>query len=142
LIDDIFNVLFSRVSVVLLKQPVEIDIFEKRKKFAFFKYMMGQMMIFVRYENVVRESKAFQRIMMNYLCNIKENISHDDIDFCRNTFSEYVDILLDKNLINQDDALTFKEVFPVFEPSFAFYDEKTDFYKDLSSVAYDSIYMD
>lgn len=140
LIDTIFNELYQRVSTILSSKFVKIDSFEVRQRKAFFRYMMGQLSILVRYEHVVKEAKVFQKMICDYLTEITHSISMDDIDFCRSLLSDFVDILLQKNLINYDDAETFKDVFPVFEPSFAFYDEKIDFYRDLSSVAYESIY--
>jgi hypothetical protein len=140
LIDSIFNELFHRVSEVLQKEPVTIVAFSQRQLKAFFRYMMGQLLILVRYELIVKEAKVFQRIIIQYLTEIKNEIRMENIDYCRAILSDFVDILLDKNLINYDDAQTYKEIFPVFEPSFAYYDEKIDFYKDLSTVAYESIY--
>ncbi len=140
LIDAIFDELYTRISLILQKKPVTIDAFEKRRKKAFYRYMMGQFMLFVRFEPVVREAKIFQKIILNYLLDMPDRMSFENIDFVRTIIADFVDLLLDKNLINYDDALTFKEIFPVFEPSFAFYDEKIDFYKDLSIVAYESIY--
>lgn len=140
LVSEIFNVLFQRVSKILLNKTASIDKFEKRQLKAFFKYIMGQLLLLIRFENLVKEAKIFQKIIINYLNNIKDEIQIKDIDFCRNILSSFVDLLLERNLINYDDAHTFKEVFPIFEPCFAFYDEKIDFYKDLSLVAYESIY--
>lgn len=140
LIDSIFAELYQRVSSILMKQPVPIKAYGKRQFKAFFRYMMGQLLILIRYENVVREAKNFQKIIINYLSDIKNEIHIENINFCRNLLADFVDILLRKNLITYDDSQTFKEVFPVFEPCFAFYDEKLDFYRDLSSVAYESIY--
>lgn len=140
LIDNIFNELYQRVCKVLAKKPTPLYSFGKRQLKAFFRYMMGQLLILIRYENVVREAKIFQKIIISYLAEIKDEIRVENIDFCRNILADFVDLLLAKNLITYDDAQTFKEVFPVFEPCFAFYDEKIDFYRDLSSVSYESIY--
>ncbi|WP_419420744.1 hypothetical protein ACNVED_05465 [Legionella sp. D16C41] len=140
LIDNIFSILFQRVGESLQYKTECLDNFGKRQRKALFKYMMGQLLLFVRFEEVIKEAKDYQKMIIDYLVEIKEEIKMENIQFCKTVQNDFIALLLDKNFINYDDAATFKDVFPVFEPCFAFYDEKKEFYRDLSLVAYESIY--
>jgi len=140
-IDRTFEELFRRVIVAIGKEPVPVESFGKRLKRAFFKYMMGQMVIFARYREAVPEAKVFKNLILRYLATIPEEMKIEQVDTCMSILYEFIDLLLERNLITVDDALTFKEVFPIFEPCYAFYEEKSGFYKDLATVSYESIYL-
>ena len=45
-----------------------------------------------------------------------------DVRRCRAFFDQYVDVLRDHRVINDDDCGTFKEIFPVFAPFYVAYD--------------------
>jgi hypothetical protein len=43
----------------------------------------------------------------------------------RAIYTDYLDLLLSRNLITQDDRDTFKEVYPIFRPVYVDYDQDT-----------------
>ena len=50
-----------------------------------------------------------------------------------------MDLLLERQLITLDDAVTFKEVCPLFDPCFASYDEPLSHYEQLHQAAWKAL---
>jgi hypothetical protein len=58
-----------------------------------------------------------------------------DIERMMSLYGKHVDTLVQKNFITLDDAQVYKQVFPIFEPMFVFYDEQNaEYYGRLDSM--------
>jgi len=129
----------TRVSPVFL-DPEELETDSEKLLFASFgRYMMGQSILLARF-SFLPESKACHAEIIRVLQEAKDKGGRLEIDAmqslrCR--FEEHVDLLMRRQLISADDALTFKEVCPLFDPCFASYDEPLSGYEQLQKVFQD-----
>jgi len=63
------------------------------------------------------------------------NFTLEKIDACRSFYEQYIDNLYTKRLLSLDDAFTYKEIFPLFEPFYVFYDAEKSKYQPLSELS-------
>jgi hypothetical protein len=103
---------------------------------AFTRYMMGQFGLYVKFWYMDETRQHAQRLAQ-YINDVLPDLTLEKIDIAREFFADYIDKLQRKNLISLDDACTFKEIYPLFEPMYVFYDEDKEFYQDLADVAKD-----
>ncbi len=61
--------------------------------------------------------------------------THESTEAIRDIYQEYISRLFNFRLISQDDAETYREVYPMFEPFFVYYDGPKDSYENLSDLA-------
>lgn len=118
----VFNFIFDNIIVKMFgdTQPEFLHL-NTRKYKAFSRYMIGQCMIFFKFYFIL-ESKV-------YFDNIKQllwgdNNSQTDIDYnkIQSLYQEYLNILVSKNLISEDDHITYSQVYPLFDPMYLTYD--------------------
>lgn len=102
----------------------------------FFRYMLGQLGVFFRFD-FVPEATTYRDRIVGFLEKAADRGELDlgRIRAVRGFYEQFIDLLKEKNLISMDDAETWKEVYPLFEPYYVFYDEGFDAYEDLASVA-------
>ena len=86
---------------------------------AFKNYMVGQSILFFRYD-YLKESELFFNLIKKEL--IENNIQ--DIKKIRDLFNLYIDKLTMENKLNENTALIYKEVVPLFEAFYVFYDKE------------------
>jgi hypothetical protein len=118
--DFIFNYVFENKIKKFISEHTEFNK-EKSLKNAFLRYISGQFMIFSKY-NFIDSSDFTSRIK----AILAGRITIREIETCRNIYNEFLDLLLNKNLITSDDYKTYMEVYPIFEPSYLSYDVTID----------------
>lgn len=94
------------------------------KKSAYKKYMAGQLMLFYKQQNNYND--LFKKNILHLLDKL--DISNDLIEI-ENLFKEiktcynlYLDTLCDDHIISAYKRTQYKEIYPLFEPFFVFYD--------------------
>lgn len=107
---------------------------EQRRGRAFARYVAGQLGVFARYR-FVKESALYRDRILEVLLERGTDVSDEEIARVRAFYERFVDLLAGKNLLTLDDAATYKEVFPLFEPFYVFYDAAPGSYEDLASVS-------
>lgn len=126
-----FNIYLSlkeQVSIIFEEMFAKIILFatnkgntEKSLTNAFCRYMIGQMNIFYKYETV------YNRIFIEELIDGIMNIENDkDIEKVKNIYNMYLNKLVYMDLITTYDFERFKNIFPVFEPFYVFYESKKE----------------
>lgn len=142
--DDLIQRVFERVFETRIR-PVFAGDEEKRlhsensrRTQAFVRYVMGQCIIFSRFP-FVPESQEYAQRIVGLLCERLRVAGHEavgeaEVAAVRELYSEYLGILAERSLITPDDVVNFEEICPLFETSFAFYDESKAFYQQLEEV--------
>jgi len=130
--DDIFE---SRIAPIF-QTPVEFNDPAETLLRSFGRYMMGQCVLLARF-NFLPESRTCHQEILNVLqeAKIDGRLSEAKLWKARGCFETYVDLLLERQLITLDDAVTYKEVCPLFDPCFAQYDEPLSHYEQLHLVS-------
>jgi hypothetical protein len=119
-----------------------------RVSVGFCRYIYGQSLIFKHFSFLPESEQVFKLINMTLkkyfldwwiqggsMKNDKKN-THKDMEHAarqfvamipriRAIYTDYLDLLLSRNLITQDDRDTFKEVYPIFRPVYVDYDQDT-----------------
>jgi adenylate kinase len=100
---------------------------------SFKKYMLGQLVIFYKFD-FLAISKPYRNKIRSVLNN--DIITQNEINNIRELYENYLIILKDDlHLIDEDDYMTYKEVFPVFESFYVFYDKEKDYYPTLTEIS-------
>ena len=134
LIELMFAMVFeTTIEPCVDEAEVEIDD-DKALKSGFMKYMMAQMYIFDVYDFIPESAKYRERILHYLKANI-ETLTQDKIDLVRNHFSQFVDILADRNAITEEERNIYKEIFPLFPPFYINYDKSKDSYESIATVS-------
>lgn len=136
LVDRIFTAIyFYYIQPILNRKSVDINL--KRELIlekAFCRYMMGQFGLFAKF-NTMDDSQLLCKRMTEFLADNRGNLTLEKIDRIRKLYGQFNDSLYQRNLISLDDCHTYKEVFPLFDPFYVFYDEKESFYEALDKVS-------
>ena len=146
----IFHMMYGDHVAPYVKSGQVVDLFTPaiRTSIGFCRYMYGQSLIFKQFSFLPESDQVFKLInstMYDYF--IKLWIHMDDelhgrkttlqevestarqfvrmIPRIRAIYTDYLDLLLGRNLITQDDRDTFKEVYPIFRPVYVDYDQDT-----------------
>lgn len=124
----IFEFIFTNIISKIFESESQLLDKQTRKNKAFSRYMIGQCMIFFKFNFIPESQKFFKRInMLVWDSPDSTNITSELIESVQNTYLEYLDILVRKNLISQDDKLTYAQVYPLFDPMYLTYDiDKTN----------------
>ncbi len=99
---------------------------------AFLRWLSGQFGLFAQFESLP-ESRTFREVITRYL-DRHPHLNLEDMNNIRAFYGEFTETLRKKGLIDFDDAHTFKTVYPLFEPSYVFYDQRKN-EANLTSVA-------
>lgn len=105
---------------------------------AFGRYMMGQCAVLARF-HFVPESLALQAAIHGYFARAgacPDSVTPGSILELRSRYEDFLGLLVRQQLLSSDDAATFAEVCPLFEPRFASYDELSR-YTQLAQVCED-----
>eukprot|EP00435_Cladocopium_sp_Y103_P039325 s1523_g10.t1 len=132
------DVFTRRIAPIFQQEPQERSCGETLFR-AFGRYMMGQCILLARF-NFLPESKSCHEEILQILQEARDDggaLSEAQMLKARGCFESYVDLLLERQFITLDDAVTFKEVCPLFEPCFAAYDEPLEHYQQLKRVSQD-----
>lgn len=91
---------------------------------SFKRYMIGQSIMYERYAHVVNIKAVGDTIID--LLNDNIMFDHIMINKVRDLHDAAVDQLLELKLITSDDARVFKEIVPMFDPTFVYYDRNAN----------------
>jgi adenylate kinase len=133
-VDRVFDRVFRTIVRPVFQQPVTLVSPEEQLGKAFFKYTMGQMGLFTKY-NFLPEASVYQMRVRDYLLQTGPRLDLETVNRVRGFYEQFVDVLVEKSLISLDDALTCKEVYPLYPPFYVFYDGQEGFYPDLARVS-------
>ena len=87
---------------------------------AFSRYIIGQSYIFFKYHYINYSATYFNKIL-NYIMN-KNKITPYDITIVRAFYDKFIDLCVDDSVISDDNAVNYKEVYPIMEPFAVSYD--------------------
>lgn len=127
-VEGVFEFVWGRW-VAPLFEPVEVDAEGGRRR-AFARYMIGQMGVFARFD--IPEAGAYAERLARALTPCELDAA--GMAAARSHYDQFIDLLWERRLITPDDHFTFKGVYPLLPPNFAFYDEDEGFYEPLSEV--------
>ncbi|WP_103071796.1 Maf family protein [Aquimarina sediminis] len=131
LVNLIFNQVMNQYDTIL--NSLQKYSIEEQISNSFKKYMLGQIMIFYRIDFL-----HYSRFVKNKIAQQlrKQQISLSDIRRIRSFYNDYLSLLESEyHLINKDDMETFKEVYPIFDTFFVFYDTSKEKHDNLKQVA-------
>lgn len=131
IIDQVADIVIRDRVIPALENRIEPLSSRARLARGFVRYMIGQMGLFSKFP-FVRATESYRQAILGIL---GKEVDIDEINALRGFYEQYVDILARKNLISLDDAATYKEVYTMFEPEYAFYDEDTSYYPSLEAVS-------
>jgi adenylate kinase len=120
--DKVKSIFEKTWSLLLENSKTRVRITKKEmNKNAFFNYMLGQSYLFFKYD-IDSESKVFFNLLMNDLKSLND-FNKEEEDRIKGFLNLYVERLNNKNLISETEMKTFKEIVPLFETFFVFYDK-------------------
>lgn len=103
-------------------RPTETDR-KTRQQNAFRRYITGQLALCVKVQHLTpRATETMETI----IAHMSTAVDGDDVDCERvnDFFVRFVSWLSMRSIIKRDDAETFKDMYPLFEPFYVFYDAK------------------
>ena len=118
------NVIFEEMWSMLIKKmdyKIDFDVNKANKK-AFTNYMIGQMFIFFKLEKN-ENSKIFFKMILDEL-NTLESVKMADVKRIRQFFNIYLEKLNKRNIITDIEFNNYKEIVPLFETFFVFYERE------------------
>jgi hypothetical protein len=132
LISKIFDSVMEKVIRPIFKGEYHAGRHSRSKK-AFVRYMIGQIGLFARY-SFVPESEIVLKKIKSVLM-VDTDLSMEAITRIRAFYDNFVDSLVNKNLLTLDDATMYKSMFPLFEAFYVHYDEDKSSYESLADVS-------
>lgn len=133
-VEALFAKIFEQqLAPVFAQEGPEVSERERRER-AFFRYMIGQLALFARYHFVPEAAPHGARIV-DFLLTHRGRLGRPEIDRVRAFYERFVALLSSRNLISLDDEATYREIFPLFEPFYVFYDGPPGSYEPLDQVA-------
>jgi hypothetical protein len=94
---------------------------------AFRRYMFGQSFMFFKYGHI----PGFKDVGYAIIKALK---NEESIDSINDLFHFYVSKMKTEHIISEEEANTFKNVFPIFDPFFVYYDRKEQPYYHIKDV--------
>lgn len=129
-VKDIFDCMFSKIVNIITFS----ETYNKEKAFtnAVKKYMAGQIYIFFKFDTL------YNTLFLNEIFKLlnKEIISKEDLNNILSLYNAYVNKLGKDNFISSYEVENFKNIFPIFDPYYVFYDKEKvlDFSTVLSTI--------
>ena len=94
------------------------------QKNAFLRYISGQLMIFYKYES--NKNNLFMQEMVQKIEMLKNSTNLEELQFYKmeilRLYNMYIDYLLRIELINSYKAEQYRNIYPVFDPFYVFYE--------------------
>jgi adenylate kinase family enzyme len=148
-IDKIFEFVIHQMIFPLFQSKPLLDKSIRLQR-SFRRYLCGQLAIFTKYHFLKESKDYFQRIKQQYQQSFSNYKKEDDIsstedilssiEEMRSIYEEYLLILKNKQLITEDDFLTFREVYPLFDPLYLSYDNNIT--QSISEVAQEILFTE
>lgn len=136
--EELIPKIFQRVFETRLKPVFDGDGYAMeaphvRLKNAYVRYLVGQMIIFARYD-FLEESHRYAAKLTDLVRQQVENFTEATVETARGLYAQFLRVLLRKSLITPDDYEVYQQICPLFDPVYVFYDEQKDFYTQLAEV--------
>ncbi len=134
-IDRVFEVVFEQKVKPVLQNQATLLPERQRLQRGFTRWMAGQLAICSKF-HFIPESKVYQDLIIENL--LKHEASGMDLDVVngiRAIYEEYLQLLVDKSFISQDDQATFADLYPLFDPLYVSYDKGASNYENLAQVS-------
>eukprot|EP00435_Cladocopium_sp_Y103_P054757 s480_g17.t5 len=136
--EELIPKIFQRVFETRLKPVFDGDGYAMeaphvRLKNAYVRYLVGQMIIFARYD-FLEESHRYAAKLTDLVRQKVENFTEETVETARGLYAQFLRVLLRKSLITPDDYEVYQQICPLFDPVYVFYDEQKDFYTQLAEV--------
>lgn len=112
LFDEIFNIYYTKFLYLISEKTMDNNFF--------IRYMIGQSLIFTKF-SFLPESEIFKK---NIFLELKTDINIESIERIRNYYKLFIELLRDRNLIQQEDCDIFKQIYPLFNPIYVYYDKQ------------------
>ncbi len=106
---------------------------------AFARYLMGQLFFFHKYAHIT-SIKNYSHLILNLIIGTKKNQSFTEelIDRVRAFYDQMITQCASEGFITEDDAINYKEVFPLVEPYYISYTSENtsieSIYKEMTSI--------
>lgn len=94
---------------------------------AFRRYMFGQSFMFFKYGHLL----GFQDVGKAIIQALK---NEESVESIMEVFNFYIHKMKNEHIISEEEANTFKNVFPIFDPFFVYYDRKEQPYQSIEDV--------
>jgi len=135
LIARIFERMFQTRIVPIFERGEEFPLAppSERLKNAFVRYLLGQMIVFARFDFVL-ESRIYATKIVDFVAHEIDRLTLEKVECVRSYYGQFLRILQSRSLLTPDDYENFQEICPLFEPVYVFYDESEVFYKRLAEV--------
>ncbi len=134
----VFESVFDEIIWPALRQAPSLNEEEVISN-AFRRYMIGQCLIFAKYP-FVNGSYTMGEKLSQYLRE-KSVFTRHDIHTLRAFYNLFVDMLAEDRVISQDDQGVFKQIHPLFDPFYVFYESKTPQFKAIQASALNAMKM-
>lgn len=142
LCEDIFNIAFNQYVVPTLIGDYSSAEFNKEIEtnrdviqfISFTKWIIGQLSICFKYD-FLKESKETFELITSKMKSYNYRITIDQINDIRTIYNNYLEFLQKHSLISKDDFNTFKQVYPMFDPTYICYDKDINEYEDLAQIS-------
>jgi inosine/xanthosine triphosphate pyrophosphatase family protein len=131
IIDKLFQFNFNIYNNLLNSNENEVKDNDIYISNAFKRYMIGQSLIFYKFD-FLNITSMFKDKILKLLDT--EVLNDDDMENARRIYKSYLSILKDRMLINEDDYATYNEIYPIFDSFFVFYDKKKVEYSSLTEI--------
>jgi hypothetical protein len=120
------SIIFEEVWLLIEEAMLNQEILNKEKATseAFKRYMVGQSILFFKNDFYEHSSIFFNLIEQEIR---KEILNSNDINKIRNFFNLYIDKLIADNMISKNEGGLYKEVVPLFEAYYVFYDSQLQY---------------
>jgi hypothetical protein len=119
-------IIFEKVWKTLESFVTNNEKFDKEKSIsdAFKRYMVGQSILFIKYDFEI-SSHIFNKLINEELN--KNVLNKNDILRIKTFFNIYIEKLISKNIISTNEGDLYKEIVPLFEAYYVFYDSKPEY---------------
>lgn len=120
--DSSVSIIFEKMWSMLMDKAnnnIEFNI-KKANKNTLNNYMIGQMYIFFKLEDVENTKLVFETIKSEL--KLLDSVTVFDIDRVRKFFNLYLEKLNKRNIITKTELNNYKEIVPLFETFFVFYE--------------------
>ncbi len=122
IVDYIFSQYVQRLTRLASVAPARASP-AQRLTYAFKRYMLGQLAIFVVYD-FLPEARYFATKLVAALAT-EELLDLATVTRLRSFYEQFVTLLVARSLISDDDAAVYRECYPLFEPFYVNYDAST-----------------
>lgn len=117
----IFDFMFDTIIKPALMNATDVSNQDSTSE-AFKRYIIGQSLIFSKYAFASGTDKFKNLLLSDALKDAP--LSTEDIEVLRKFYEAYIDHLRSLNIISEDDQTIYKQIHPLFDPFYVFYESQ------------------